>query len=144
MDIRIAIINGPNLNRLGTREPELYGGVSFETYLEELKIRYPECSFSYHQSNIEGELVGFIQQAGDEADAIIINPAAYTHTSVAIADAVAMTHIPVVEVHITNLLTREEFRHNSLTGRYCRGSVMGFGLDGYRLATEALISIKKI
>ena len=88
--------------------------------------------------------MGFIQQAGDEADAIIINPAAYTHTSVAIADAVAMTHIPVVEVHITNLLTREEFRHNSLTGRYCRGSVMGFGLDGYRLATEALISIKKI
>ncbi len=141
MGIKIAIINGPNLNRLGTREPELYGGVSFETYLSELKRSYPQCSFSYHQSNIEGELVGFIQDAGDEADAVIINPAAYTHTSVAIADAVAMTHIPVVEVHITNLLSREEFRHNSLTGRYCRGSVMGFGLDGYRLATEAILKI---
>ncbi len=141
MEIRISIINGPNLNRLGTREPELYGGVSFETYLEELRGRFPGCRFSYHQSNIEGELVGFIHRATDEADAIIINPAAYTHTSVAIADALAMAHIPVVEVHITNLLNREEFRHTSLTGRHCSGSVMGFGLDGYRLATEALLKI---
>lgn len=141
MNRKIQIINGPNLNMLGTREPEKYGYSDFGSYLEGLKRLYPDYEFSYFQSNIEGEIVGEIQQAGSNTDAVIINPAGYSHTSVAIADAIAMTLIPVIEVHITNLLSREEFRHQSLTGRYCKGSIMGFGLDGYRLAVEAVKTI---
>lgn len=128
---------------LGKREPEKYGSTSFDEFLSVLTGQYPEIEFSVFQSNIEGEIVNCVQQAGSASEGIIINPAAYTHTSVAIADAVAMVKVPVIEVHITNLLSREEFRHTSLTGRYCRGSVMGLGLDGYRLAVEALKNILK-
>lgn len=143
MKRKIQIINGPNLNMLGSREPEKYGKVDFGSFLEGLRGLYPDYEFSYFQSNIEGEIVGAIQAAGGTSEALIINPAGYSHTSVAIADAIAMVHIPVIEVHITNLLTREEFRHQSLTGRYCKGSIMGFGLDGYRLAAEAIETILK-
>jgi len=141
MKLRITIINGPNLNMLGKREPEKYGSIDFDTYMGRLQGLYPDFNISFYQSNIEGEIVTAIQKAGAESDGIIINPAAYTHTSVAIADAIAMVKIPVIEVHITNLLSREEFRHTSLTGRFCRGSVMGLGMDGYRLAVEAIIKI---
>jgi 3-dehydroquinate dehydratase II len=138
---KIQIINGPNLNLLGQREPEKYGSTDFLTFLAELRALYPEVEFLYFQSNIEGEIVGAIQTAGFQHDAIIINPAGYSHTSVAIADAIALVPAPVIEVHITNLLSREEFRHQSLSGRFCKGSIMGFGLDGYRLAVEAINGI---
>jgi len=137
--MKIQIINGPNLNLLGTREPEKYGTRSFEDYLEDLRNRMPKITFGYSQSNIEGELVNMIQGAGRDSDAIIINPGGYSHTSVAMADAIAAVKIPVVEVHISNLLSREEFRHTSITGRYCRGTIMGLGLDGYRLAAEYIV-----
>lgn len=139
--MKIAIINGPNLNLLGKREPAIYGSTGFDAVLTDLQTRFQHIEFSYSQSNVEGELVNLIQTAGRNADGIIINPAGYTHTSVAIADAIAATGKPVIEVHISNLLSREEFRHTSLTGRYCRGSIMGLGTDGYRLATEALLAI---
>ncbi len=139
----IEIINGPNLNLLGRREPAIYGTEGFEAVLRGLKERFPQSSIRYSQSNIEGELVDRIQEAGSSADGIILNPGGYTHTSVAIADAIAAIGIPVIEVHISNLLTREEFRHSSLTGRYCRGTIMGLGTDGYRLAVEALLEILK-
>jgi 3-dehydroquinate dehydratase-2 len=139
--MRIQIINGPNLNLLGTREPEIYGGRSFENYLEDLQLLLPQITFTYFQSNIEGELVNVIQSAGKESDGVIINPGGYTHTSVAVADAIASIMPPVIEVHISNLLSREEFRHKSITGRYCAGTIMGLGLDGYRLAAEALMEM---
>lgn len=139
--MKIAIINGPNLNLLGRREPEIYGKEGFETVLEGLRLRYPDIDFTFSQSNVEGELVNMVQEAGARTNGVIINPGGYTHTSVAVADAIAAISIPVIEVHISNLLSREEFRHISLTGRYCRGSVMGLGVDGYRLAVEALIGI---
>jgi len=138
--MRIEIINGPNLNLLGSREPELYGDSGFEKWLETIETAYPGITFTYSQSNIEGELVTMIQGAGERSDGVIINPGGYTHTSVAMADAIAAIGIPVVEVHISNLLSREEFRHTSLTGRYCTGTIMGLGLDGYRLAVEALLA----
>jgi 3-dehydroquinate dehydratase-2 len=137
--MKIQIINGPNLNLLGTREPEKYGSRSFEDYLEELRNKMPQVTFSYFQSNIEGELVNMIQGAGRDSDAVIINPGGYSHTSVAVADAIASVKTPVIEVHISNLLSREEFRHTSITGRYCRGTIMGLGLDGYRLAAEYFV-----
>jgi len=139
--MKIEIINGPNLNLLGKREPEIYGTEGFETAMNALQVRYPDINITYSQSNVEGELVNILQAAGAGADGVIINPGGYTHTSVAIADAIAAIGIPVIEVHISNLLSREEFRHKSLTGRYCRGTVMGLGIDGYRLAVEALIGI---
>jgi len=139
--MKIHIINGPNLNMLGTREPGIYGSSTFDSYLLKLKSLYPEIVFSYYQSNIEGEIVTKIQAAGSESDGIILNAGAYSHTSIAIADAINSIIKPVVEVHISNLLSREEFRHISLTGRFCKGTIMGFGLDGYRLATEALLKI---
>ncbi|HNX65417.1 MAG TPA: type II 3-dehydroquinate dehydratase [Bacteroidales bacterium] len=139
--MNIKIINGPNLNMLGTREPGIYGNTSFDEYLTELKMAYPDITFSYSQSNIEGEIVTLIQEAGSSSDGVILNAGGYSHTSVAIADAVSSIRKPVVEVHISNLLSREEFRHTSLTGKVCKGTIMGFGLDGYRLATEALIKI---
>jgi len=142
MQARIQIINGPNLNMLGIREPEKYGAASFEEWLELLKSKYPDVDIECFQSNIEGELVSKIQEAGMAGKSIILNPAAYTHTSVAVADAVAAVHVPVIEVHITNVAAREEFRHNSLVGRYCRGSILGLGLDGYRLALEAILEIR--
>ncbi len=139
--MHIVIINGPNLNLLGKREPEKYGHSSFEDYLLTIKSTFPEISFNYYQSNIEGEIIDHIQQTGFSADGIIINAGGYTHTSVAIADAIASVPSPVIEVHITNILAREEFRHLSLIARNCAGSISGFGLDSYRLAVEALIGI---
>jgi len=141
--MNIVIINGPNLNLLGRREPEKYGKSSFEDYLEVLKTRFPGISFSYFQSNVEGELINQIQVRGFSADGIILNAGGYTHTSVAITDAIAAVKSPVIEVHITNIASREEFRHTSLIGRNCAGSIAGFGLDSYRLAVEALIEILK-
>jgi 3-dehydroquinate dehydratase II len=140
--MKIQIINGPNLNLLGKREPEKYGVISFETYLESLIKVYPAIMIDYYQSDIEGEIIDKIHETGFLVDGIILNPGGYTHTSVAIADAVASVTKPVIEVHITNLLSREEFRHTSLTGIYCYGTIMGLGLDSYRLAIEALIKIK--
>lgn len=139
----IEIINGPNLNLLGIREPEKYGYSSFEDYLLILKSRYPDINFKYFQSNTEGEIINEIQKNGFTSDGIILNAGGYTHTSVAIADSIAAIKAPVIEVHITNILAREEFRHISLIGRNCEGSISGFGLDSYRLATEALIEIIK-
>ena len=139
--MKIEIINGPNLNLLGRREPEIYGIVGFDTYVSDLQARYPDITITYTQSNVEGELVNMLQAAGSRADGVILKPGGYTHTSVAIADAIAAIEIPVIEVHISNIISREEFRHRSLTGRYCRGTVMGLGLDGYRLAVEALNGI---
>ena len=140
--MEIVIINGPNLNLLGRREPEKYGHSSFEDYLSTLKSRYPNVIFSYFQSNIEGEIINEIHKSGFTQDGIILNAGGYTHTSVAITDAIAAVTAPVIEVHITNILAREEFRHTSLIGRSCKGSISGFGLDSYRLAVEALIEIK--
>lgn len=138
--MKIEIINGPNLNLLGSREPEIYGDSGFEKWLGIIQAAFPGVTFIYSQSNIEGELVTMIQRAGERSDGVIINPGGYTHTSVAMADAISAIDKPVVEVHISNLLSREEFRHTSLTGRYCSGTIMGFGLDGYRLAVEALLA----
>jgi 3-dehydroquinate dehydratase II len=137
--MKIHIINGPNLNLLGKREPEKYGNQSFENYLTILKSAYPDINFGYFQSNIEGEIIDEIQKTGFQADGIILNAGGYTHTSVAIADAIASVKTPVIEVHITNIAAREEFRRSSLMGRSCLGSITGFGLDSYRLAVEALI-----
>jgi len=141
--MKIQIINGPNLNLLGTREPGVYGNMSFEKYLNDLKTFFPEVIFDYFQSNVEGEIINMIHAAGSSQDGIIINPGGYTHTSVAIADAISSIKVPVIEVHISNLLSREEFRHTSITGKYCKGSIMGLGLDGYRLAASALLQAKR-
>lgn len=140
--MQIEIINGPNLNLLGKREPEKYGHSSFEDYLELLKSRFPDISFKYFQSNIEGEIIDEIQKSGFSYDGIILNAGGYTHTSVSITDAIAAISTCVIEVHITNIAAREEFRHTSLIGRSCAGSISGFGLDSYRLAVEAIIEIK--
>ena len=142
--MHIEIINGPNLNLLGKREPEKYGHSSFEDYLLVLKSRYPTIDFVYYQSNIEGEIINEIQKSGFTSHGIILNAGGYTHTSVAITDAIASVKAPVIEVHITNISAREEFRHTSLVGRSCAGSISGFGLDSYRLAVEALIEIIKL
>jgi 3-dehydroquinate dehydratase-2 len=141
--MKIQIINGPNLNLLGRREPEKYGTESFEGYLVTLRKLFPEVTFDYFQSNVEGEIINKIHETGFSFDGTVLNPGGYTHTSVSIADAVASVKTLVVEVHITNIAAREEFRHNSLVGKYCSGSIIGFGLDGYRLAVEALIEILK-
>jgi 3-dehydroquinate dehydratase-2 len=141
--MNIEIINGPNLNLLGKREPEKYGHSSFEDYLLVLKTRYPDILFNYYQSNIEGEIINEIQKSGFSSDGIILNAGGYTHTSVSITDAIASINSPVIEVHITNIAAREEFRHSSLIGKNCYGSISGFGLDSYRLAVEALIEIIK-
>lgn len=141
--MKIQIINGPNLNLLGKREPEKYGYTSFEGFLAELREKYPSVEIEYFQSNVEGEIINRIHETGFTYDGIILNPGGYTHTSVAIADAVAAVKCPVVEVHITNVAAREEFRHNSLVGRFCRGSIIGFGLLGYLLAVEAIIHLAK-
>ena len=139
--MKIDIINGPNLNLLGRREPEKYGRSSFEDYLIKLKSLYPDISFEYYQSNIEGEIINEIQRSGFNSDGIILNAGGYTHTSVAITDAISSIKTAAIEVHITNISAREDFRHTSLIGRSCAGSISGFGLDSYRLAVEALIGI---
>ena len=140
--MNIAIINGPNLNLLGKREPGIYGSQSFEEYFETLKQQYPQVNLHYYQSNVEGELVNEIQRVGFEYDGIIINPAAYTHTSVAIGDAIAAIKAPVVEVHISNVHAREEFRKLSHVSAKAAGSIFGLGLKGYELALQYLLSRK--
>lgn len=136
--MKIQIINGPNVNLLGKREPTVYGNIPFEDYLDSLRKRYPDVQIDYFQSNIEGELVDKVQQAGFEADGIVLNAAAYTHTSIALQDAIRAVPAPVVEVHISNVHAREAFRHVSMIACACRGVICGFGLDSYRLAIEAL------
>lgn len=139
----IAIINGPNLNLLGKRQPEIYGHESFEKFLHQLRVRFPLAPLEYFQSNCEGEIVSKIHELGfDNPDCkgIIINPGAYSHYSYAIADAIAAVEIPVVEVHISNIMGREEFRHQSVTAPYCRGMLSGFGLEGYAMALSFLLS----
>ena len=137
--MKITIINGANLNLLGTREPEIYGNVSFENYFEELKKEFPNVEFSYFQSNIEGEIVNFIQQSSKNSDGIIINAGGYSHTSVVIADAIKASEKKCIEVHISNIFAREKERHTSLISKYASGSIVGLGLDGYRLAVEYII-----
>mgnify|MGYP000412045514 CR=1 FL=1 len=132
--MKIAIINGPNLNLLGKREPEIYGTETFETYLEKLKVIFPMIEFEYFQSNVEGELINAIQEYGFTSDGIILNPGGYTHTSVALGDAVAAVTTKVIEVHISNIFGREEFRKNSHVSAKCVGVISGLGLKGYELA----------
>ena len=136
--MKIQIINGPNLNLLGTREPEIYGTHSFTEYLIRLKELYPEIEMDYFQSNSEGEIIDKIQESGFGCDGIVLNAGGYTHTSVAIRDAIKSVPAPVVEVHISNVHAREEFRHTSLLSAVCKGVIAGFGFDSYRLAIEAL------
>ena len=135
---KIEIINGPNLNLLGRREPEVYGHRSFEDFLEQLRQQYPDVEIGYYQSNHEGDLIDRIQAVGFEADGIVLNAGAYTHTSIALHDAIKAVPAPTVEVHISNVHQREEFRHKSFISAACRGVICGFGLDSYRLAVEAL------
>lgn len=142
--MHLIIINGPNLNLLGKREPELYGNKRFEDYLVELRTQFPTVQIDFFQSNDEGALVSKIQEVGFEIDAIILNAAAYTHTSVAIADAVAAVPSPVVEVHITNPYSREDFRRKSYLSPYCKALVSGFGLDSYALAIQGLLNAKNL
>jgi 3-dehydroquinate dehydratase-2 len=138
--MNIQIINGPNLNLLGVREKSIYGDASFETYLTTLQQRYPEHTLSYFQSNKEGELIDKLHETGFSTDGIIINAGAYTHTSIAIADAIAAITTPVIEVHISNVYKRETFRHKSMLAANCRGVIAGFGIDSYRLALENFIN----
>ncbi|HBB92419.1 MAG TPA: type II 3-dehydroquinate dehydratase [Bacteroidales bacterium] len=142
--MKILILNGPNLNLLGKREKSIYGSQSFEEYLDLLREIFQDIEMEYSQSNIEGELIDLLHTAPETFDGVVLNAGGYTHTSVAIADAIAAIKIPVVEVHISNLLKRESFRHISLLGPVCTGSIMGFGLDSYRLGIESLRVILKI
>lgn len=137
---KIAIINGPNLNLLGVREPEKYGKSSFQDYFGKLKVFFPDVEFFYFQSNVEGEIINEIQRQGFTVDGIVLNAGGYTHTSVSIADCIAAVKSPVIEVHITNIAAREEYRHVSLIAKNCMGSIAGFGLDSYRLAVEAILA----
>lgn len=134
--MKIAIINGPNLNLLGKREPGIYGSESFDRFFEGLKKKYPQVEFSYYQSNVEGELINEIQRVGFEANGIVMNPGGYTHTSVAIGDAIAAVKSPLVEVHISNVHAREDFRKLSHVSAKAAGSIIGLGLKGYELAIE--------
>lgn len=138
--MKLQIINGPNLNLLGKREPETYGNQSFEEYFEKLQARFPETELHYFQSNIEGELINKLHNVGFIFDGIILNAGAYTHTSVAIHDAIAAIKTPVIEVHISNVYAREEFRHKSLITSKCIGLITGFGMDGYAMAIQHLIN----
>ncbi|MDB2702363.1 3-dehydroquinate dehydratase [Flavobacteriaceae bacterium] len=137
--MKISIINGPNLNLLGTREPGIYGNQSFMDYFEKLKQQYPAISFDYFQSNIEGELIDQLQAVGFSSDGIILNAAAYTHTSVGIGDAIKAIDTAVIEVHISNTFAREDFRHSSYISPNAKGLIVGFGLDVYRLAVESFL-----
>ncbi|MFY7652396.1 MAG: type II 3-dehydroquinate dehydratase [Chitinophagaceae bacterium] len=139
----ISIINGPNLNLLGKREPGIYGSKSFEVFLEELKLAFPLITFNYFQSNVEGELINQLQERGFKDDGIILNPGGYTHTSVAIGDCIAAINSPVIEVHISNVHAREDFRKISHVSAKCIGSIIGLGLNGYLLAIQHLIAIKQ-
>ena len=138
--MNIQIINGPNLNLLGVREKSIYGDSSFESYLDDLRKRYANITINYYQSNVEGEIINKLHEVGFDIDGIVMNAGAYTHTSVAIADAIAAIKAPVIEVHISNVYKREEFRHKSLLAANCKGVIAGFGLDSYRLAVENLVN----
>ncbi len=138
--MKIQIINGPNLNLLGVREKSIYGNTNFETYLDELKKRYSSIELSYYQSNVEGEIINKLHETGFSYDGIVINAGAYTHTSIAIADAIAAINTPVIEIHISNVYKREEFRHNSMLAASCKGVIAGFGMDSYRLAIENFLA----
>ena len=137
--MKIQIINGPNINLLGKREPSIYGTQSFDAYFEELKHFYPSVEFAYFQSNVEGEMINKIHEVGFEYDGIILNARAYTHTSIALQDAIRAVMTPVIEVHISNVHKREEFRHKSMISCACTGVICGFGLHSYRLAVEAFL-----
>jgi len=137
--MKIQIINGPNLNLLGIREPSIYGAEGFDSYINKLRELYSILEIDYYHSNVEGELINKLHEVGFSFDGIIINAGGYTHTSVALADAIAAINTPVIEVHVSNIYAREEYRHVSLTGKNCRGVLTGFGLDGYRLAIESFL-----
>ena len=136
--MKILILNGPNINLLGKREPEIYGNRGFADYFDELKKTFPEVEFDYYQSNVEGEMINKIHEVGFRWDGIVLNAGAYTHTSIALQDAIKAVETPVVEVHISNVHKREEFRHKSMISCACLGVICGFGLDSYRLGVEAL------
>ena len=138
--MKLAIINGPNLNLLGTREPGVYGNQTFEAYYETLQASYPDIQFQYFQSNIEGEIIDALQKVGFEVDGILLNAAAYTHTSVGIGDCIKAIDAPVIEIHISNTFSREDFRHTSYITPVAKGLVVGFGLDSYRLGVESFLS----
>ena len=138
--MRIQIINGPNLNLLGVREPEIYGKRAWEDYLKELRNRYHDVRIDYFQSNLEGEIINMIQEVGFDRDAIVLNAGAYTHTSIAILDAIKSVSTPTVEVHISNVHQREEFRRHSVISPACMGVICGFGLDSYTLAVQAILN----
>lgn len=138
--MHLAIINGPNLNLLGTRETDIYGQETFDDFFEKLKARFPEAELSYYQSNVEGELINYLHQCRGNQDGVILNAAGYTHTSVSIADAVAAIGVPVVEVHISNIQAREDYRKVSLISSKCIGSITGLGLEGYALAIRYFLS----
>ena len=137
--MKIQIVNGPNLNLLGVREPRIYGSESFESYLSKLREQYPEVEIEYYQSHVEGELINKIQEVGFSFDGIVLNAGAYTHTSIALHDCIRAIKCPVVEVHISNVHQREDFRHHSFISAACKGVVCGFGLNSYRLAIEGLL-----
>ncbi|MBQ3949057.1 MAG: type II 3-dehydroquinate dehydratase [Bacteroidales bacterium] len=139
----IEIINGPNLNLTGRREPEIYGSVTMEQYLDELRQSFPEVQIGYYQSNVEGEIINRIHEVGFSADGIIINAGGYSHTSVALHDALAAVPAPAIEVHLSNIFAREEYRHHSLLTSACRGIICGLGLKGYELAVNALLTDSK-
>lgn len=136
---KILILNGPNLNLLGVREPGIYGSNSFESYLPQLKAKFPEVEIEYYQSNIEGEMINKIHEVGFSYDGIVLNAGAYTHTSVALHDAIAAIKTPVIEVHISNVHQREEFRHHSYISSVASGIIIGFGLKGYEMAVDSLL-----
>ena len=136
---KILIINGPNLNLLGKREPDTYGDKSFDDYMEELVVEFPELELATYQSNVEGEIINKLQEKGFSYSGIVLNAGGYTHTSVAIADAVAAIKTPVIEVHISNVYAREEYRHHSLMAKNCVGVIVGFGLDSYKMAINAFL-----
>lgn len=141
MHRKIHIVNGPNLNLLGRREPEIYGSLTFEAYLEQLRLEFPDIELAYYQSNHEGQLIDYLQDIGFDAHGIVFNPAAYTHTSIALADTVKAITSPVVEVHISDIMSRESFRHVSYVKPHCVLSIVGKGLEGYREAVEFLLEI---
>jgi len=142
--LKIIIINGPNLNLLGIREKSVYGDQDFESYINQLTIQHPEMALAYYQSNVEGDLINKLHETGFEYDGIILNAGGYTHTSVALTDAVAAIKTPVIEVHISNIFEREDFRHKSLLSPNCIGIISGLGLNGYKLAIEHFILLAKM
>lgn len=137
--MRILILNGPNLNLLGKREPTIYGNTSFDSYFEQLQARFPQLSLITFQSNIEGELIDKLQEYGFEYDGIVLNAGAYTHTSIALADTIRAITTPVIEVHISNTFAREQFRHHSYISPVCQGVLVGFGIRGYELALSSFL-----